>query len=258
MSKDDIQEENRGYRKLGTITKRIRLSARKKGLLHVVFIAIKVAFGFMVNFFGCYLIYKPFKSKRVFIFQRKSYPYFYHWYNSAWRNERTIEIPIITDIVKKYHGKRILEVGNVLSHYIPINHDVLDKYEEGKGVINQDIVDFAPSQKYDLIVSISTLEHVGWDEHPRDPMKIMIAINHLEQLLTENGKMFVTLPIGYNKVLDDLLTKGEIPLSQIHYFKRTTKSNDWIETLEDGALSKKYGSPYISANGLVIGTFKKR
>jgi hypothetical protein len=38
---------------------------------------------------------------------------------------------------------------------------VLDKYEQAPGVINEDVVSFSPPQKYDLIVSVSTLEHVG-------------------------------------------------------------------------------------------------
>ena len=44
-------------------------------------------------------------------------------------------------------------------------------------MINQDVVDFKTNEKYDLIVSISTLEHVGWDEEPRDDKKISKALN---------------------------------------------------------------------------------
>jgi len=67
-------------------------------------------------------------------------------------------------MVRKYRGKNILEIGNVLSRHIKLEHDILDKYETAKGVINEDIVDFKSEKKYDLIISISTLEHVGWDE----------------------------------------------------------------------------------------------
>jgi len=38
--------------------------------------------------------------------------------------------------------------------------------DETSGVINQDVVDYIPSEKYDLIIGISTLEHVlmmGYD-----------------------------------------------------------------------------------------------
>jgi hypothetical protein len=66
--------------------------------------------------------------------------------------------------VKRYKERNILEIGNVLSHYFPVNHDIVDKYEKADGVINQDVVHFYSPKKYDLIVSVSTLEHVGWDE----------------------------------------------------------------------------------------------
>jgi hypothetical protein len=48
--------------------------------------------------------------------------------------------------VNKYVGRNVLEVGNVLSHYFPVHHDVLDKYEKAKGVINEDVVEFSPAK----------------------------------------------------------------------------------------------------------------
>jgi len=78
--------------------------------------------------------------------------------------ERAVKILIVVEMVRKYRGKNILEIGNVLSRHIKLEHDVLDKYETAKGVINEDIVDFKSEKKYDLIISISTLEHVGLDE----------------------------------------------------------------------------------------------
>jgi hypothetical protein len=51
---------------------------------------------------------------------------------------------------------RILEVGNVLQNYaIKIKRDILDKYDLTPGLINSDVVDFHPLEKYDFIVSIS-------------------------------------------------------------------------------------------------------
>jgi hypothetical protein len=54
-------------------------------------------------------------------------------------------------------------------------------------------------------VSISTLEHVGWDEMTREPMKILKAIENLKNLTNPKGKIVVTLPLGYNPELDRLL-----------------------------------------------------
>jgi hypothetical protein len=63
------------------------------------------------------------------------------------------------EMVRKYQGTNILEIGNVLSNHVRFEHDVLDKYEFVKGIINEDVVDFRPEKRYDLIVSISTLDY---------------------------------------------------------------------------------------------------
>lgn len=105
----------------------------------------------------------------------------------TWHGERAVEIAIVLEMVKKYQGMNILEIGNVLSHHVKFEHDVLDKYEIAKGVINEDIVDFKSDKKYDLIVSVSTIEHVGWDEKPRDNMKILRAIENLKTIIVSRG-----------------------------------------------------------------------
>ena len=116
---------------------------------------------------------------KTFQFDGQEYEYLYHPYNRTWKNERGVEIPIFRELLFKHEGKRVLEVGNVLSHYFPIHHEVVDKYEVAPGVINRDIVEFVPQDKFDLIISISTLEHVGWDEQPQKPIKLLQAIDHL-------------------------------------------------------------------------------
>lgn len=200
-----------------------------------------------------YLYYKIFKSSRQFVFRKKSYKYFYHMYNYTWIGERAVEIPIIWEIVKKQTCEKILEVGNVLSHYFPITHDVLDKYERGDVVINQDIVNFKPSQKYDLIVSISTLEHVGWDEIPRQPDKVLSAIANLKKLLISNGKIIITLPVGYNNEVDRLLREKKLGLTSQYNLKRISRDNIWKEVEWKDIKNAKYGYPYNAANGVVVG-----
>src|SRR2546430_9278756 len=61
------------------------------------------------------------------------------------------------------------------------------------------------SGPYDLIVSVSTLEHVGYDEDPREPDKAARAVRNLLGLLAPGGTMLATIPIGHNRDLDDAL-----------------------------------------------------
>jgi len=205
-----------------------------------------------------YFIYRILGPWRKFKFRGRKYRYFYHLYNATWRNERSIEIPIIWEVVKGYYGKRILEIGNVLSHYFPVSHDILDKYENGKNVINQDVIDFRPLIKYNLIISISTLEHAGWDENHRFPLKILQALKNLKKCLTPKGKMVVTLPLGYNPEMDKLLKESKIHFTKQYFLKRISRDNRWREVDSRDVYEAKYDYPFPGANGLVIGIIKNK
>jgi len=210
-------------------------------------------------------------TRGYFKFRGKKYRYFCHGYNTTWLNERTIEIPIIWKIVKQYKDKEILEVGNVLSHYFPVQHDVVDKYEKAAGVINEDIVNFQSPKKYDLIVSISTLEHLDYDEDPREPIwkqnrdapiyestKILRAIQNLKRLLVPGGKMVITLPLGYNPIVDKLVANNKLSLSEgkmqnaIYYLKRAHRVNKWKEATMNECQEIKYDFVYHFARAIII------
>lgn len=203
-----------------------------------------------------YLYSRILKLFRKFTFNGEKYRYFYHKYNEAWGNERTVEIPIIKKYVEEYGCDEILEVGNVLSHYFKTCHDVVDKYEKATDVINQDVVDYNPLKRYQLIVSISTLEHVGWDEEPQDPEKVFLALDNLKNCLAVGGKLIVTIPMGGNPHLDNYLKTGKIKFSENYYLKRISKSNRWVGLGSD-FIEASYGSPYPLANALFVGVYKK-
>lgn len=104
------------------------------------------------------------RVERTFDFNGMPFHYFAHRYNGAHLSERTIEVPIMRSFI----AGKVLEVGNVLNHYFPFEHEVADKFEKADGVINCDIRDFRSESRYDRVLSISTLEHVGWDERPKE------------------------------------------------------------------------------------------
>jgi SAM-dependent methyltransferase len=206
--------------------------------------------------------YSAFRRPRIptFSFQGKSYEYFYHPYNFTWASERIVEIPIIWEAVRLAAGKRILEVGNVLNHYFDHNHDVLDKYEKWPNIINEDIIDFAPREKYDLIVSISTLEHVGWDTgvgEEKDPPKLLRAIANLVDSLAPGGRLIFTVPFGYNSFLDKCLKEGQIHFSQKYFLKRISKQNEWREVSYGEAQDTRYNHPFFAANAIVVGVMRR-
>ncbi len=197
--------------------------------------------------------FRAFK-RRAFAFQGETYSYLYHPYNRTWTNERAVEIPLVWEAVQSNEGKRILEVGDVLSHYFPISHDVVDKYESGEGIVKEDVVDYQSPEGYDLIVSISTLEHVGWDApEPRNPAKALQAIENLKSLCRPGGRILVTWGIGHNRVIDRMVGTGEIEFDELHCFKKETRDNEWKEASWLEVADTEFGHPYRGANGLLVG-----
>jgi len=241
------------FSRLGRTLARINQAYREGGVYYVARCGATRVFDLTIG----YYYYRVFRSSATFLLQERTFRYFYHKYNKTWRSERAVEVPIFWELVKENRGKNILEVGNVLSHYFPVNHDVLDKYEMSRGVINQDVVDFQPSVQYDLIISISTLEHVGWDESPREPGKILRAIDNLCRCLSPGGKIVATLPLGYNTDMDLLLDQRKIPFTAMHCLKRGSTDNRWAETDWSGVNNTKYNDVLVYAKGIIVGVIKK-
>lgn len=203
-----------------------------------------------------YHYYRLCRSKVTFQFQGRSYDYYYSSKGRTWRTERIVEIPIImkflNDILTSHENGRVLEVGNVLSSHFPVNHDILDKYEIRNGIINEDVVSYNPPFSYDLIVSISTMEHVGWDESPRDPAKLLRGIENLRRILKPFGRIVITMPIGQNQYLDGLLNEN-YRLFTHQYFMRRTQGTQWHECTFEGLKNISYNQKIPCANAIIIG-----
>jgi len=205
-----------------------------------------------INFIK-YTLQKP----HTFEFLGRKYDCFYHPYNMTWENERCVEVPLAWEGMQAAKGKRILEIGNVLSHYCDAKHDILDKYEVDENVINSDIVGYSPAEKYDLVVSISTLEHVGWDETPREPDKILAAFSSIEGLCADGGKALVTIPLGYNPKADYLIAQeGRLPKWKWGFLKRVG-ADEWKEVGAGETKGVLFNKPYRCANCVAVGTFQK-
>jgi SAM-dependent methyltransferase len=192
------------------------------------------------------------RRSTTFRFHGEDYAYFFHRYQVAGLTERTVEIPIAADLVRGYPPDSVLEVGNVLSHYVDVTHDVVDKYEFGRGVENTDVLDYRPERYYDLIVSVSTLEHVGWDESPRDELKWLRAVRHLRTLLTPKGVLFASIPVGWNPHVDAALRAGVPEFDELYGMRRITRENDWLEARFEEVLDAQYGNPFPFANALIF------
>ena len=194
-----------------------------------------------------------------FKYRGQSLSYFYHRYNMTWASERCVEVPIGRWWVGQFAPDHVLEVGNVLSHYAPVKHHVLDKFEKAPGVINEDILTYKPAAKFALILSISTFEHIGFDDEAEGSSaeKILAAIEACRSLLAPDGKLVITIPINYNPELDELIASNRVPSSSRTFLHRTGYT-EWKETDQATALRARYTRPFPYANAIMVAEFTHR
>lgn len=156
--------------------------------------------------------------KNTFNFQGKTFYYNRIKFNN-W-GERAVEIPIAFNFLANLKKKNnLLEVGHVLSHYENSLSEymgikprrIVDKFEVDTGVDNIDLMEIPSEEKYDAIVSISTVEHIGQSTEPysasygeqveeRDLEGPLKAIAKIYDLLVRGGKALITVPFG--KLID--------------------------------------------------------
>lgn len=208
-------------------------------------------------FYFCSFLYHK-TTSRKFTFNNTSLTYCTNNYNHTWGCERAIEIAIARQFLRSNKQTRILEVGCVLPHYQSANWDVLDKFEQGNNIINQDILDYKAVKKYNTIVCISTIEHIGIDDSKKDTSLSIKTIESLKKLLSKKGKLFITFPFGYHKVLDKYVLSHKNVFTHSAAMVRISPWNTWKQVPLSQLKNKKYGWPYNNANGIFIGEYLQR
>lgn len=222
----------------------------------------------------------------------------FHYDRSGYNNlgERVVEIPVLYDFLSTVPSDaRMLEVGNVLEnylHYYPSytvvnNRQVVDKYELGSSVLNKDIRHLAPNNKYQAIISVSTVEHVGRQWPGAEKLEgceaPLTAVAKIYDLLEPGGISFITFPFGELTQTDSLIQfnsdylqllfdKYGVPRDavSIRFMKRTaielvrlenrwrtgTRAL-WLEADEGEMSGVELDAPCPSGNGVAFLTMKK-
>ena len=192
------------------------------------------------------------RAPRTFEFDGHALREFHHRYHYTWMNERAAELALAREVVDGVPDADLLEVGNVLAHYIREGHTVVDRYEQAPGVINADVVDLDLEQRFPLIVSISTLEHVGFDEDVTDPDKPARAVEHLRALLAPGGRLWATIPVGYNAEMDARVRDGRLAFDRLRALRRDSHRQGWREVELDQVWDAEYDRLLFSATGLLV------
>jgi hypothetical protein len=147
----------------------------------------------------------------------------------------------------------VLEVGNVLGHYFDTVHPVLDKYEQEEHVTwNEDVVTFQPPFAPELVLSISTLEHVGHSERPRDRTKFRLAVDAIVSWLAPGGRLLFTVPLGYNPAVREYLDSPHSLRTSVRCLRRTTLYNLWVQAAYTEVCDVRYNRPFPCANAIAI------
>jgi SAM-dependent methyltransferase len=186
-----------------------------------------------------------------FTFRGERYPFHVAQYNATWLNERQVEVPVALRALRDAPGPRVLEVGNVLAHYRRIRHAVVDKYERHAAARNEDFLDHAGGP-YDLVVSVSTFEHIGWDEPGRDAGKFLLALDRARSLLAPGGRLLVTVPLGYNPAVDAFV-QAPSPGFEVGFLRRTGPGpGEWQEAGRVDPVRHPYGVGCDNASAVAV------
>lgn len=166
----------------------------------------------------------------TFTWDGRTLAYFDHPYNHTAFNSRRVEVPIALAFLHALPpAARILEIGNVLSHYGPRSWDVVDFYEPR--CLNVDVMKWAPTGGYDAVITISTLEHIGYGQYAvgvRETYEPVDVWRHLQSFLAPRGKLLATVPLEFNPALDDALRTDQLALTRAWYM-RHVGDGAWTE-----------------------------
>src|SRR3954452_10897394 len=230
-----------------TIARRVSRHARTRGLAPVV--------ADCASWAARWVLGRPLTGRPTAAFGHEgaAVPYLRHPYNYTWLNERAVEVPLaLAALEQAGPDARVLEIGNVLAHYGPVGHTVVDKYEQAPGVHNVDVVDIGLPGPFDLVLAISTLEHVGLDEAVRDPEKPACAIERLASLLAPGGRLWCTFPVGYNDALDEQLREDRLGFTRLTALRRTGRNNRWEQVPVGDVWGVRYDWLLYTAQAIVV------
>lgn len=144
--------------------------------------------------------------------------YCFDEYNSAYNNERKIEVALGKYFIDKYNND-VIEAGTVMRHYNRNFHKMLDLTEIGNGIINCNALEYDYSNSNCL--SISTLEHMIKREYNNGTDYDSIIC--LNKIIKESKNYLITVPQNYNEFLDAALYKSGLQRISL----KRDKDNIW-------------------------------
>lgn len=173
--------------------------------------------------------------------------------NSAWLNERSVELALGRYFAEK-HNNNIIELGAVCNQYSFFKQwPIVDPYDKYEQCIRNDILDFDYTDKN--VLSISTIEHCGVDGGYDRDKDINKSIQGLEKIIKEAKNYLITWPINAHNELDNFLAKSlNIPYTILKRKEYRGPKNEWIEdkNIENFKLPYGHLSYGLYGNALAV------
>ena len=178
--------------------------------------------------------------------------YFKHSHNQTEKNERSIELVLCFRYVDTLKGN-LIEIGAITPYYRTISHHCLDPIDK-----KATIKDFA--ETYDFtdknVLSISTIEHIGLGDYNLEKNE-GLSYDVLCDLYQKSKTCLISLPIGYNKYLDDKIMSN---LDEFEYFFYVRESmliplgrhTSWKLINDESGFNFTYNRNPKSANSVIF------
>jgi hypothetical protein len=149
-------------------------------------------------------------------------------YNAAATNERTIELPLGKYFIDKFKNN-IIEVGAVTPYYYECKHKVYDLHDPYKNCIRKDFSMCDIFYKNENVLSISTLEHIGFNDYSKQHGRYLKnrwceGFEILKKIVAYSKNYLLTIPIGYNPILDENIKQFDTK----YIICKRIDNNEWI------------------------------
>jgi hypothetical protein len=172
--------------------------------------------------------------------------YFDHPHNSTITNERCIELTLAFRYLDMVGSSNTIEMGAVTPYYKKGNHICYDPKDP---YANQSLSCGEIEALGKNVLSISTIEHVGMNEHGIDAKK-QDAYDFILRTIDQASSCLISWPIGYQLSLDNFFKTNKSFFNYFYYVKHGNKH--WELSFEDSALDLQYGKPFNNANAVVF------
>jgi hypothetical protein len=178
----------------------------------------------------------------------REYSCFYHGFNCGWPpyvSERCVELAVADAWLANRLPAEVMEIGAVTPYYWPRRvATVIDPFDDHPLVTHRaSLFEFILDKP---VLSISTFEHVGLRDYgSTEPAEWSTLA--FRKLFDEAPEFLVTVPVGYNPRVDDLLFGGALPSKvQLDFVVRDGEWA-WREARDEADACRPYGDAAVQA-----------